>query len=159
MDKFIIITILVTAVLLIIAGGAVVYSSSNSGAQYNENNALKTVRDFVSAENTYKFDGMSDSLSIRLKTAKTADTYEIIAEFTCRNAGYGDRAGMMTATVLTPHEAVITVEKGKVISAILDGQYDMLTQSAIQGPVTMPRLDGSGNVPTTTGSGSDKPQL
>jgi len=130
MDKFIIITILVTAVLLVIASGAIVYSSSTGGAQYSEKDALKTAEEFVSAENTYKFDGMSDSLSIRLKTAKTIDTYEFIAEFTCRSAGYGDRTGMMTAMMLTPHEALITVEKGKVTSAVMDGEWDMMTQSA-----------------------------
>ena len=158
MDKFIIITILVTAVLLVVAGGAVVYSSSTGSAQYTEKDALKTAEEFISAEKTYKFDGMSDSLSIRLKNAKTADTFEISAEFTCRSAGYGDRTGMMTAMMLTPHEAVITVAKGKVTSAIIDGQYDMLTQSATQGPATMPRMDGNVNMPGTAGNGQDQPQ-
>lgn len=154
-----IITSLITAFLLIVAGGAIVYSSS-AGIAYSPGDAQNIAKEFVSSESTFKFDGMSDTLTVKPGTAKTPDTYEIIAEFTSRSAGYGDREGKMTAQMLTPHEAVITVEKGKVISAVMDGQWDMMTQTAIQSPATMPRLDGSNALPVLPGDDSgNQPQL
>lgn len=160
MDKFVIITTLLTAVLLIVAGGAIVYSSSAGGVIYSQDDALNIAKQFVAAESTFKFDGMEDSLNIKPGTTKTIDTYEIIAEFTSRSAGFGDRSEMMTAQVLTPHEAVITVEKGKVIAAVMDGQWDMITQTNTQGPSTMPRLNDSITPPTVPdNSSADRPLL
>jgi len=160
MDKFVIVTTLLTAALLVVAGGAIVYSSSQGGAAYTQDGALSVAKQFVQAESTYKFDGMNDTLTVKPGSTKTADTFEIIAEFTSRSAGYGDRSDKMTAQVLTPHEAVITVEKGKVTSAVMDGQWDMVAQTIIQGPSTMPRLDDSIVPPTIPEDGSgEKPQL
>ena len=54
------------------------------------------------------------------------------AEFTSRQAGYGDRTGMMMAEVLTTHKCVITIDQNnKIISAIMDGQWDMIKQQMI----------------------------
>ena len=160
MDKFMIITLTVTALLLVVAGGAIVYSSSAGGAVYTSGDAMKIAEKFVSSEATFKFDGMADTLTFKPAVAKTPETYEIIVEFTSSSAGYGDRSDMMTAQVLTPHEAVITVEKGVVISAVMDGQWDMLTQKAIEGPATMPRLEGNTVIPTVQDDGTGNlPQL
>ena len=159
MDKFIVITSLVTALLLVIAGGAIVYSSSPGGVAYSPEDAQKIAKDFVASESTFKYDGMADTLAVKSCTAKTVDTYEVIAEFTSRSAGYGDRTGMMTAQMLTPHEAVIIVEKGKVTSAGMDGQWDMIAQKAIDVVAPMPRLDGNNVIPTIPDGPGDKPQL
>jgi hypothetical protein len=38
----------------------------------------------------------------------------------------------MLAEVITPHQAVITVEKGKITSAIMDEQWDMMKQKMLK---------------------------
>lgn len=100
--------------------------------------------EFVRNSPTFAFDGIAESLEL---TATAVFTKKIISanapaedeirgwEFTfrfeSRHAGYGDRTGQMLSQVITPHEAVITVEQGKVISAIMDGKWDILRQSML----------------------------
>jgi len=147
MDKFLIISVLIMAVLLIVAGGVYVYSAPVGADQYTSGNAISTAKQFVTAENTYKYDGMSDSLSFSLKSTSSSGRYEILAEFTSRSAGYGDRSDMMSAQVLTPHQAVIAVDQGRVVSAVMDSQWDMMAQTMVH--------DGAAPVPATKPSSDD----
>ena len=61
------------------------------------------------------------------------------AEFTSRQAGYGDRTGMMMAEMLTTHQCVITIdESNKVLSgAVMDGQWNMINQKMISAQALM----------------------
>jgi hypothetical protein len=52
-------------------------------------------------------------------------------EFDSSHAGYGDRTGLTLAEVITPHQAVVTVEQGEVTDAVLDGEWDMLSQETL----------------------------
>jgi hypothetical protein len=53
--------------------------------------------------------------------------YRVKIEFECAHSGYGDRTGMILLQVITPHEIVIGVEKGKVVSALIDDKWDELS--------------------------------
>ncbi len=55
----------------------------------------------------------------------------VVIEFDSRHAGYGDRTGQMLAQVITRHRAEIRVVSDNVVSAILDGQWDEITQKMI----------------------------
>ncbi|HMK47134.1 MAG TPA: hypothetical protein VK436_10955 [Methanocella sp.] len=143
MDKFLIISVLTMTVLLIAAGGVYVYSAPAGVDRYTSDNAISTARQFVTNENTYRYDGMSDSLSVSLKGNPASSRYEILAEYKSRSAGYGDRSDMMTAQVLTPHQAVITVDQGRVVSAVMDGRWDMVAQAMVQGKTSAPKMTTS----------------
>lgn len=107
---------------------------------------------FVKNDETFRFDGMSDTLSLRVEHAgKLSDVvkpqfsamtmkiamplapaeYTFKAKFDCRHSGYGDRTGKYLAQVITPHEAEITVTGCQVKSAIMDGRWDMLRETSI----------------------------
>jgi len=51
-----------------------------------------------------------------------------VIEEESRHSGYGDRTGLALLQVITPHQAVITVEDGDVTEAIIDGKWDMIKQ-------------------------------
>ncbi|HTY89648.1 MAG TPA: hypothetical protein VMC84_00570 [Methanocella sp.] len=108
---------------------------------------------FVKNDETYKFDGMADTLSLRVEHAGSlgdvvkpqframtlqiamplAPTeYTFKAKFDCLHSGYGDRTGKYLAQVITPHEAEITVVGCQVTSAIMDGKWDMLGEKIIE---------------------------
>lgn len=124
-------------VITLIAGAGMVVTSAGNTAGFTKDSAIRAASDFVSNEATYKYDGMQGTLQLdarkaELETYPPQEAYLVDAEFTCAHAGYGDRTGMMTAEVLTPHTCVITVTSDhKVTSAIMDGQWDMVRQQMI----------------------------
>lgn len=159
MDKFIVIASLALVVIVFGLIGAVTFGTPEAPAvsQYSADSAITTARQFVNAENTFKFDGMAETLSVKMNKTISASVYEIIAEFTSRHAGFGDRADKMVAEVLTSHTAVITVENGAVASAIMDGQWDMIAQKSVDtqtSPSTMPARDPTAATPVTTPDGA-----
>ncbi len=133
MDRFIIISTLALVVAVFGMIGAITFGAPAAPAegQYTADKAITTAEQFVRAEDTFKFDGMSETLNVRMNKTVSDSAYEIIAEFTSRQSGFGDRTGDILAQVLTPHKAVITVEKGEVASAVMDGRWDMIAQKDI----------------------------
>lgn len=86
--------------------------------------------EFVRNSPTFAFDGIEDTLKLEETLYPDIENaWQFVFQFESRHAGYGDRTGQMLSQVITPHEAVITVEQGKVISAIMDGKWDILRQS------------------------------
>jgi hypothetical protein len=159
MDKFIIIATLALVVVVFGLIGAVTFGSPVAPAegQYTADSAITTARQFVNAENTFKFDGMTDTLNVKMNRTVSSGIFEIVAEFTSRHAGFGDRADKMVAEVLTSHTAIITVENGAVASAVMDGQWDMIGQKTVDTqtpPSAMPRLDPTIPTPVTTPDGA-----
>ena len=137
MDKTLVIFGALLVISLLLGAGMVVTSASNAGM--NTESAIKTASDFLGSEATYKFDGMQSTLTmdarkVEMQTYPVQDVYVVTAEFTSRQAGYGDRTGMMMADVLTTHKCVITIDQNnKIISAVMDGQWDMINQKMISG--------------------------
>jgi hypothetical protein len=145
MDRFIVIASLALVVVVFGLVGAVTFGAPAPAAEiYTPDDAIAAARQFVNAEATFKFDGMADTLSIRMNKTVSDSVFEVVAEFTSRHAGFGDRADRMVAEVITPHRAIITIEKGTVASAVLDSQWDMIAQEMIDvqtPPSTMPARD------------------
>ncbi len=159
MDKFIVIASLALVVVVFGLIGAITFGAPAAPAagQYTADSAITTARQFVNAENTYKFDGMADTLNVKMNKTISSSIYEIVAEFTSRHAGFGDRADKMVAEVLTSHTAVITVENGAVASAVMDGQWDMIAQKNVDTqtpPSTMPARYPGNATPVTTPDGA-----
>ena len=159
MDRFIVVASLALVVVFFGLVGAITFGApaAPSGSQYTADDAIAAARQFVSAEKTFLFDGMADTLSVRMNKSVSDSAYEIVAEFTSRHAGFGDRADKMVAEVITPHRAVITIEKGTVASAVMDGHWDMIAQQMIESqtsPSTMPALDPYNVTPPTPPQGA-----
>lgn len=96
---------------------------------YTKEESLEIARQFVLKSPTYQFDGQD--LQHTHTEQIDPDTWRFTFEFTSTSAGYGDREGKMVAQVITPHEAVVTVEYGKVVYAVLDKKWDMTEQEMI----------------------------
>lgn len=99
---------------------------------------------------TYGFDGIEDSIQINAtSTSKTIEgsssgvsqevetKYIIYLDFQCSQPGYGDRTDMILAQVITDHQAIICVEQGEVITAIIDEIWDEYNQFTIPLPETL----------------------
>jgi hypothetical protein len=68
---------------------------------------------------------------VNTTTLKCPYCWEFVYQFDCRQAGYGNRMGRMLAQVITPHTATIVVQEGKVTSAMMDSEWDMMGQKLI----------------------------
>ena len=96
---------------------------------------------FVRSSPTFQFDGMGDTLELvesggvstgvvspEIEDVSPAEGWVFTLSFDSRHPGYGDRSGQTLAQVITPHLAVVTVIEGEVVSAIMDGRWDMIEQ-------------------------------
>lgn len=114
---------------LLVAGCGAATTAANGATQEQ---SRQTARDYVTGSPTYTYDGMADTLKLAGgKATSEGVSYTFTYEFESRHAGYGDRTGQMLAQVITPHAAVITVENGKVTSAVMDGVWDMQAQTTL----------------------------
>jgi hypothetical protein len=59
------------------------------------------------------------------------NAYVVGIEFVCAYQGYGDRAGQVTYGPSQQHEIVVTVVGNRVTRAIIDGEWDELTQTPV----------------------------
>lgn len=89
-------------------------------------------RGFVENDSTYVFDGMEETLVMAGMEYSADDSAWIVTfTFDSRQAGYGNREDQMLAQVITPHEAVLKYQQGNLISAIMDGRWNMVKQRMV----------------------------
>jgi hypothetical protein len=102
-------------------------------AQNASERAEGLAREFLVQAPTFKFDGIPETINITETRIleRFPIQYIVVIDFDSRHAGYGDRTGQMLAQVITRHRAEITVVSDNVVSAILDGQWDEITQKMI----------------------------
>ena len=139
-----------TLALLVCAASFVIISSARSYAlpACDTRDAASLIAErFVRNDPTFNFDGLKDTLSLRVEHVGGLDDftmpklsgltvgltlplepkeYTFKAKFDSRHSGYGDRTGKYLAQVITPHEAEITVSNCQVKSAVMDGKWDMV---------------------------------
>ncbi len=148
----------VTHVLLLCATVSVILCSARCCALsvsdrscYTRDGASLLAEKFVKGDETFRFDGLKETLSIRVEHINSLDdimgaisgtmtamtlpvqpkSFTFKAKFDSRHSGYGDRTGKILAQVITPHEAEITIENCEVKSAVMDGRWDMLSEKPI----------------------------
>ena len=68
--------------------------------------------------------------------------------FTSSHGGYGNRTDRIVTEALTPHSIEVIVSEGKVMSAVIDGEWDEITQEPLE-----KEPDDTGN--TTGASGAE----
>lgn len=86
---------------------------------------------FISDDETYRFDGINNTLSVYYNRTLEGNAHEVIAEFTCAHGGYGDRTGKLVTEALTPHKVVLTIVDGNILTAISDNAWDMVNEKPV----------------------------
>ena len=101
-------------------------------SEVSEEESQEIAEEFVEDSPTFVFDGIEDTLVLTdTLTLQCPYCWQFVFEFDSSHAGYGDRTGLTLAEVITPHQAVVTVEQGEVTDAVLDGEWDMLSQETL----------------------------
>jgi hypothetical protein len=108
-------------------------AGQNTGSKgISQEESQEIARQYVISDPTFQFDGMMETLAlVNTTTLKCPYCWEFVYQFDCRQAGYGNRTGLMVAQVITPHTAMIVVEEGRITSAVMDIDWDMMGQKTI----------------------------
>ena len=109
-----------------------------------EEESQLTALEFVENCPTYLFDGIEGSI----KLVETLDAFcpycwGFVYEFECRQAGYGDRTGMMLAQVITTHRAVVSMSGGQIDGGTIDDEWNMITQEEYAKPEVTEAISGN----------------
>lgn len=105
-------------------------------------------RTWIENAPTYSFDGFDLKLENHEILEAAPEQHFLTYTFTSRHGGYGNRTGQMTIQVLTPHKIEVTVSEKNITSAVIDGEWDELSQQPIpKGPDT----NGTDDMSNTTG--------
>ncbi len=138
MDKVITVAAVLVVGLLAVEVLGITSATGLSAADYALYKAGYVAKMYVTGDETYKFDGVSGSLkvvpaqnTVSIMTSSLPTSYTFKAKFNCSHAGYGNRAGRIMAQAITPHTALITVKNNQVISATIDGRWNMMTERSI----------------------------
>jgi len=122
--------VLIIAGVLIVAGFLAVWVLGDRGQPriYSGDKWRPMVEDWIqNSSPTYVFDGMNLTfIEGTVNLDNCIDCFQFKYSFESRQAGYGDRTGQILAQVITPHIIVVTIESGKITSAITDGVFDEL---------------------------------
>lgn len=87
---------------------------------------------FIKKSATFSFDGIDGTLELKdTEALRCPSCWTVVFDFQSAYAGYGNRNGMVVAEVVTPHKAEITVVRGEVTRATLDGWWDMIAQEKL----------------------------
>ncbi|MBN1762525.1 MAG: hypothetical protein JW878_05550 [Methanomicrobia archaeon] len=109
--------------------------------EVTEAKSKELARTFVENSSTYQFDGFDLSYNQTI-VLRCPYCWMFTFDFKSLHAGYGDRTGQVLAQVITPHHAEVTVINGTITGAVLDGQWDMLTQTLVSDYVNTTEAQG-----------------
>ena len=99
---------------------------------YTEEDAIRDALDFIRNAPTISFDGMEKTLQTTGVELSDCETYFIVSlEFVCMFAGFGNRTSMFLLGRPTEHTVVVHVQRGKIIHAIIDDEWDELNQTSV----------------------------
>ena len=92
--------------------------------------AVRIAEIFLLNGETFRFDGLKSSI-IFDNTIRIASGWRVGINFTCAHPGYGDRTGQSLPQVISLHQIQVTVQESKVSSAIIDGEWDEVSQQPV----------------------------
>lgn len=103
-----------------------------SGSESEVVSAFNTALSFVSEGPTFKFDGVSGTISSvnNLTLTTNPPQYIITLAFDSTHSGYGNRSEQVSAQVITHHTAEVTIVRGSLVSTVLDEVWDEVNQRA-----------------------------
>lgn len=85
----------------------------------------------INSAPTFVFDGY-DLEFLESEMVREGERYNLTFSFSSRAIGYGNREGKVLSQAITPHIIEIVIEKGKVASAVTDGEYDEIGRVFIE---------------------------
>jgi len=86
-------------------------------------------KQFVLTSPTFLYDGVPDSLELKIVSADVSNTEFLLeGKFKTLHTGFGNREHLDLPEDITPHTIIVSIVDEKIISAVIDNQWDELNQ-------------------------------
>ncbi len=126
-SSFLLVSIVFGAVLLVVRGPSLFRDGSKLPA-CTQAQAAKLGNDLILNSATFIFDGIQGSVSpVKAQATGNGQSWNLAYTFQTGHPGHGDRTGQVLAQVITTHPAVVIVTDCKVVSAVCDGMWNLVT--------------------------------
>lgn len=102
-----------------------------------EDKAKEIAEEWISNSPTYSFDGSDIELQEYQFNEDNPNEQTLTYSFISTHGGFGNRSDQMVTEVLTDHIIVIDLYKGEVLSAIIDEEWDEMTQRMLDEIIEM----------------------
>jgi len=128
--------IIVAAILFGVISAAFLFSNYFEDSQdvlnLTENDSQKIIniaKQFIKTSPTFSYDGISDTLELEITSLDNSDSKFLVeGKFKTLHDGYGNRTKMDLSEDITLHIIEIVIIEDKIISAVIDNQWDELNQ-------------------------------
>jgi len=103
--------------------------SLNGKMENDSGKIIDFTRQFIVTSPTFSYDGIPDSLEIEIVSADDSDSKFLLeGKFKTLHASYGNRENLDLPEDITLHIITVSVVDEKIISAVIDNQWDELNQ-------------------------------
>lgn len=103
--------------------------SPNGLTENDSEKIIDFTRQFVMTSPTFFYDGIPETLKIEIVSADDSDSKFLLeGKFKTLHAGYGNRENLDLPEDITLHTIMVSVVDEKIISAVIDNQWDELNQ-------------------------------
>ena len=103
--------------------------SSDGITENNSEKIIDFTRQFIITGPTFSYDGIPNSLEIEIVSADDSDSKFLLeGKFKTLHTGYGNRANSDLPEDITLHTIIVSIVDEKIISAVIDNQWDELNQ-------------------------------
>ncbi len=121
------------AVLLVLGGAAAAAYYPLTGP-VGSSASIQVAEEFVRNSPTFRFDGIEETF--KLETSRAIKfcpgCYEYTFYFESRHPGVGDRAGIKSRDIITPHRVVVNLAyETNVVMGVMDESWDIGRQLII----------------------------
>jgi hypothetical protein len=121
------------AVLLVLGGAAAAAYYPLTGP-VGSSASIQVAEEFVRNSPTFRFDGIEETF--KLETSRAIKfcpgCYEYTFYFESRHPGVGDRAGIKSRDIITPHRVVVNLAyETNVVMGVMDDSWDIGRQLII----------------------------
>ncbi|AAM04064.1 TPA: hypothetical protein HA338_11435 [Methanosarcina acetivorans] len=94
--------------------------------------AERIAENWIETAPTYSFDGFDLELETHEALESVPEQHVLNYTFTSSHGGYGNRTDKIVTEALTPHSIEVIISEGKVTSAVIDGEWDEITQEPLE---------------------------
>ncbi len=123
---------LVFGIVVLVVRGPSFFGHSAKTSACTQDRAASLAADLIKNSSTFKYDGISGSVKqVSIDSPDNGQTWNTQFSFQTAHPGHGDRSGQALADVITSHLAQVTLSNCKIVSAICDKSWDLLSDKGI----------------------------
>jgi hypothetical protein len=127
--------IIVAGIILVVISGIVLFSydfdesqDMVNGSKDETQKIMDVSKQFIITSPTFSYDGISDSLEIQIISLDEGSGFLVEGKFKTNHSGFGNRANLDLPEDITLHTIEMVIVEEKVISAVIDNQWDEINQ-------------------------------